>query len=555
MEIAFFTFLVILVGKSIENQISNCTYSNPHNMDIGSCITCNVTNCEISIGVCRFFLEVNVHNQSIIVFNYQKQVYEISALSCQELNDAVCGPFNREGLLCTKCKPGYGPPMYSNNLKCEKCKHSGWLWLLYLLLELVPLTVFYFLVIIFNIRATAPPFTAFIFFCQLFGIIFQVNPYLKLSVDAYSNNVFFSIVSIVINIWNLDIFRYVIPPFCVSTKLNDLHILLLEYTSALYPLFLVVITYVGIEFHARNLRIIIILWKPFHKCFAHLRRSVDPRSSVIAAFSTFLSLSFSRILHITCLILSPGKYGHNDTEPEYISPINPRINASSQLQFFHKLMHTWYSVPLLLITVLTFLPTVLLLLYPMKCFRKLLSYCGPKKYHAIYVFIDTFQGHYKDGTNGTRNYRVASCMSFALRIPVYFIITRPTYQTHLTDYLFLVQGIMITSLFYVIAHPCKKKYVNIIESLLYFAAGLILAYFTSNQNRLKYEARTLTLHCVLFNFYLMMLIMPSLILICLFVNKKVKQNKCFQFKKLSSVPKVDDLPDRMVNPLNYGSLP
>ncbi len=48
-------------------------------------------------------------------------MYEISVSSCQELNDAVCGPFNREGLLCTKCKPGYGPPMHSTNLKCEKC--------------------------------------------------------------------------------------------------------------------------------------------------------------------------------------------------------------------------------------------------------------------------------------------------------------------------------------------------------------------------------------------------------------------------------------------------
>ncbi len=544
--LAFFLFLVILVGKSSEKQISNCTYFNPYDMEIGACLTCNVTNCEINSGICRFYFEVNGHrqrNNSIVVFNYRKQVYEIIASSCQELNDAVCGPFHREGLLCSKCKPGYGPPMYSTNLKCEKCrddKHLGWLWLLYLLLELVPLTIFYFLVIIFNIRATAPPFTAFIFFCQLFGIILQVNPYFMISVEAYSNNTIFSIVSILINIWNLDIFRHIIPPFCVSTKLNDLHILLLEYTSALYPLFLVVITYVGIELHARNLRIIIILWKPFHKCFAPLRRSVDPRSSVIAAFSTFLSLSFSRILHITCLILSPGIDNHNNTQ-QYISAINPLIRASSEPQFFHKLMYTWYSFPLLIITVLTYLPIVLLLLYPIKCFRKLLSYCGSKKYHAIYVFIDTFQGHYKDGTNGTRDYRVASCMSFALRIPAYIMITTPNHKTNVTWYIPLVQAIMIASLFYAIVHPCKKKYANIVESILYCAAGLILAYFTSIRNHLHGKGPTLTIYKVIFNFFLMMLIMPSLILICLFVSKMVKQNNCFKFKKKSlSPPNIND---------------
>ncbi len=526
-------------------------------MKIGDCTTCNVTNCEIYTGDCRFYLEVNghrQHNNSIIVFNFDK--YVINASSCQELNDAVCGPFNREGLLCAKCISGYGPPMHSTNLKCENChddKHSGWLWLLYLLLELVPLTVFYFVVIIFNIRATAPPFTAFIFFCQLFGIIFQVNPSLKVYVEAYSNSILFSLVSILINIWNLDIFRYIIPPFCVSTKLNDLHILLLEYTSALYPLFLVVITYVGIELHARNLRIIIVLWKPFHKCFAHLRRSVDPRSSVIAAFSTFMSLSFTRILHITFLILSHGNLWdeHNHRE-QHISPINPDIRAKYILQFYHKLIvYTWYSVPVLIITVLTYLPTVLLLLYPMKCFRKLLSYCGPKKYHAIYMFIDTFQGHYKDGTTGTRDFRAASCISFVLRIPLYILVT--SYQAHTSWYTFPVQAIVITSLFYAIVRPCKKKYANIVESLLYCAAGLILAYFISIRNHLHGKGPTLTIYRVLFNFYLTMLIMPSLFLICSFVNKKVKQNNCFKFKKSSSSP--NDLPDRMVNPLNYGSLP
>ncbi len=111
---------------------------------------------------------------------------------------------------------------------------------------------------------------------------------------------------------------------------------------------------------------------------------------------------------------------------------------------------------------------------------------------------------------------------------------------------------MITSLFYAIAHPCKKRYANIVESLLYYAAGLILTYFTSFQIRLN-QGHIMG-HRVTFNSYLMMLIIPSLIVTCLFVNKRVKQNKCFKFNKSSS-PNVNDLPDRIVNPLNYyGSL-
>ncbi len=141
--------------------------------------------------------------------------YQLTATSCQGFNDLVCGPFNREGLLCSKCKPGYGPAPYANSLKCEKChdKYTGWLWLLYLLLELISLTIFYFLIVLFNIRATLPPFTSFVFFCQLFSELFKGSVHFQLSVDSYSNNIFSRIVFTLVNIWSLDFFRYAIPPF------------------------------------------------------------------------------------------------------------------------------------------------------------------------------------------------------------------------------------------------------------------------------------------------------------------------------------------------------
>ena len=66
--------------------------------------------------------------------------------------------------------------------------------------------------------------------------------------------------------------------------------------SAFYPLFLVILTFVCIELHARNFRPLVILWKPVHKYFANCRRKLDPKSSIIAAFATFASLSFSKIL-------------------------------------------------------------------------------------------------------------------------------------------------------------------------------------------------------------------------------------------------------------------
>ena len=71
------------------------------------------------------------------------------------LNEFMCGPLNREGLLCGKCKDGYGTALYSYTLECSKCWGHGYGWVLNYFLELFPTTVMYFLVVVFHIRATS----------------------------------------------------------------------------------------------------------------------------------------------------------------------------------------------------------------------------------------------------------------------------------------------------------------------------------------------------------------------------------------------------------------
>ena len=62
--------------------------------------------------------------------------------------------------------------------------------------------------------------------------------------------------------------------------------------------------------------------------------------------------------------------------------------------------------------VFIFFPVLLLLLYPMRCFQRCLS-CIGVRWHALPIFIDAFQGCYKDGTNGTWD-----CRYFAAPLPV-----------------------------------------------------------------------------------------------------------------------------------------
>ena len=100
-------------------------------------------------------------------------------------------------------------------------------------------------------------------------------------------------------IWSLDFFRSVIPPFCVSSNIKNVHALAMEYLVAFYPIFLIFITYVCIKLHDNNFRPVVWLWKPFHRHFAHFRRRWDSKASIINAFTTFLLLSFSKTLFVS----------------------------------------------------------------------------------------------------------------------------------------------------------------------------------------------------------------------------------------------------------------
>ena len=93
--------------------------------------------------------------------------------------------------------------------------------------------------------------------------------------------------------WSLDFFQHLIPPFCLSSSLTNIHVLFMELISAFYPLILMLLTYLLIELHARNMYLV---WKPFNKCVAKLKRSYDPKASIFNAFATVLLLSFSKIL-------------------------------------------------------------------------------------------------------------------------------------------------------------------------------------------------------------------------------------------------------------------
>ncbi len=487
-----------------EVNTTNCNVTNA----IGMCSTCDPESCTAYYGMCH-----HGWNQDMIIESSKGYILEVT--SCEDLTNKTCGPLNREGILCNKCLPGFGPSPYVPSFSCFSCldEYKVGLWLLYWSLELVPLMTFYLLVILFNIQFTSPPYTSYILFCQLFGHVLYSNTSINLYLRAYANKHLVDVVFTLLNIWNLDFLRFIVPPFCVSSSLSDKDVLILKLIPATFPCLFVLITYIGIELHARNFAPVVYLWKPF-RILSKFRRSWDPKSSILASFTTFLMISFSRVQFIAYELYFPIHYTENDVEYQ-ISLYNFKIKEKNDIKYIQKLFSTSYFLPIAIISVILYSPLVVIILYSTKKIQRLFSRTRFCIYNIISVLADAFQGHYKNGTNGTRDYRLAFICNFF--VSIIYSVTLCLYNSRLEKpkefASVMIFCLLIVSLFYAIVQPCKKVYMNVTESLVYALGALVTLNLYSGFEFVLGIGVTGIIHSFVLYFTLFLISLPSLVFI------------------------------------------
>ena len=375
----------------------------------------------------------------------------------EDLNSAMCGQFHRGGQLCGSCEEGYSPLVYSYDLQCFNCTDSHYNWLKYVTAAFVPLTVFFIIVLWCRVSATSPQLYAFVNFSQ--NIAFPANMRMVLTATAnYPRiEILARIIAALYGFWNLDFFRTLIPHICL--EMNTLQALALDYAIACYPLLLIVVFYVLIEFHARNFRLLVYLWKPFRRFFIYFRKQWNIKTSIVEVFATFLFLSNVKFLSVSFDLLIP-------TEVRNIngSSLGIFLWYDASIAYFGKEHLPYGIVTLLVLLIFVIFPIVLLLLYPMQCFQRCLGRCG-LRCHALNTFMDAFQGCYKDGTNGTRDCRYFAALYLIIRIIFFFVLALTL------DVLFYAVGLFMLIVFAMliaIIQPYKAEFAiyNIVDTVL-----------------------------------------------------------------------------------------
>ena len=117
------------------------------------------------------------------------------------------------------------------------------------------------------------------------------------------SELWFSFVMTMYDVWNLRYFRYLLPPFCISESLKQIHVYFLGCVSVFYPLCLIVLTWVCVELHGRWFRPVVHLWRPFRRCCVHIRREWDLANDLVSVFASFFLLSFTKVMYVNALLL------------------------------------------------------------------------------------------------------------------------------------------------------------------------------------------------------------------------------------------------------------
>ena len=428
-----------------------------------------------------------------------------------ELDRTVCGD-SRTGIVCGRCRENFTVHFHSPGFVCKSMLFGCNLgWLFYILSELVPVTLVFIIVLIFNIKFTSGSINGFILFSQLLssidltasGIIEIPSTVIKYATQAYQ--VFYGF-------FNLNFFNSESLSFCLWKGASTLDMLAIKYITIIYALLLIV-------------TVILVMNKCGGRWLGKYCQITAIKASVIHGVSSFLMISYAQCINISLSLLS-RVYIYTAQSRNFELP--PRVWFNGEIVHFSK-QHLPYAVPALVcLFIIGLLPPTLLLTYSF--LNKVINFLGIEnrkpirficnQFNTLKPFLDSFQGCFKD------SFRFFAGLYFLYRwtIPIIYI-----YAIFSTYYIVLGCALLIILTVHTITQPYAKRAHNIIDTLL--LSNLILINFCSlfsyhkshNQNDLGSVVVSAAVQLVLIWIPLIALCMFLLVIVCRQVLKRANK--------------------------------
>ena len=424
------------------NQIVKCDpLTKGISIKFFHCMTANFNSNPV-VGACLYH-----HYEKSLIPPFDK----IHANSTANINEEMCGVYNRKGLMCGQCIKDYGFPVYSYRVDCVECVDYKYNWLKYIAVAYLPLTVFLLVIVIFKISANSGMLVGYVTVSQMMATYSLAQAYFSfIDPSRYT----LQLISAFYSIWNLDFFRvFEQLSFCLHPNMPFLGILSLDYLVAIYPMAAVIFTYTIVQ----KCSSISFLARPLNKCLHLFKREWNVGSSLIEAFATLILLSQVKILNVTFNILTltyfydiNGTHGfahvYNDPHTVYLS--------KQHLPYF--------VLAIAMSFVFNFLPFLLICSYPCVCFQKFLNWTR-LGHPALSIFMDAFHGGYKHKPFYLRSFPAIYMMAQLTNLLIFSSLGFEYY--HAAASLMLIVIIILLT----IGRPYRNKWHSVITVSLFSA--------------------------------------------------------------------------------------
>ena len=466
-------------GYSLQRMVCECnkSFSFEHKIQCskrqavqsfifaGHCITYslvrlpnNVKNYTLIVARCPYVVVSNFTTLYIPVPQPQQ------GMQSPQQGDIFCKSLHRAGRLCGDCLPGYGLDFYSINFMCINCNITRVKlilnWVKVIAASILPTTILFVLCTVFHISITSARFNGYIFFSHVVTMRLDV-----LTVQYASRNLGYQadqlsrLLYTPYYMWTFNFPQIILREICLGEKYKVIHALALQYLSVLYPLLLVFMAIILIELHARNCKPLVWLWKPLCYVCVRFRHSWEIRTSVIDTFASFLLLSYSNLIGVSMSLITPTNIIINNG-----TVVGRTLNYDTSVDFFEKTHLKFGVFAIIILCTIGAIPPILLILYPFKWFQNLLNKCnlrGPRRF--LQVFVDAFQGSYKNNVKGypERRYFAGVYFVFRITINIIYVAIEDMIVLHLT----LTLVYMLFMLIILAYRPYKRNYYNIIDGI------------------------------------------------------------------------------------------
>ena len=373
---------------------------------------------------------------------------QLTGMASKTMMEELMCSENREGTMCGKCKYGTSVFYHSNTFRCKKERYCHFGLVFYILVDLVPITILFGVLLTLDISLTSGSAYSIIFMIQQ---IHALEVTARGSIVSHKYHYIIEAANVIYSFFDLEFLKIEPLSFCLWSGAQTMDILMMKYASILFSMVLVCL--------------FVLL---MNKCSCRLVKRLCKRSgnrySVAKGLTAFLVVCYTQTTRVTFNILSKGLAYGKGSKNWYNVPF---LDGES---LYFKGHHLRYAIPALVFLIFIVIPLPLILIMDpviSKLEDRFCRFSQPwtKFRMKLKPLLDAFQNCFKEGMQ----WYAGLFFLYRFMILASLMISNNTLQ-----YYYTVEALLIIVLtLHSIIQPFVKPSHNIIASVCFCNLVLI----------------------------------------------------------------------------------